>query len=56
MSLNTIRYSVRIIFLVTFKSLVVLEVSLTSHIVLNFNICFDLRKSISEIDLNNEIH
>ena len=56
MGLNTVRYSVRTVFFVTFESLAALGTPLTSHIVLGFDMCFDLRKSMSEIDLKGEIH
>ena len=56
MNLSTVRYSIRTVFFVTFKSLTVLGTSLTSHIVLDFNMYFDLRKSMLEIDLKSEIH
>ena len=56
MDLNAVRYSVRTVFFVTFESLTALGAPLTSHIVLDFGIHFDLRKSMSEIDLNGEIH
>ena len=56
MSLNTIRYSVQAVFFVIFESLVTLGAPLASHIVLGFGMRFDLRKSMSEIDLNGEIH
>ena len=56
MGLNAVRYSVRIVFFVTFGSLAALGAPLVSHIVLGFGMRFDLRKSMSEIDLNGEIH
>ena len=56
MGLNVVRCSIRTIFFVTFESLTVLGTSLVSYIVLDFNMRFDLRKSMSEIDLNDKIY
>ena len=56
MDLRVIYCFVQTVFLVTFKSLVIEEVSFTSQIVPDFNMYFDLYKSMSEIDLHDKIH
>ena len=56
MGLRTVYCFVRTVFLVTFESLVTEETPFASQIVLGFGIHFNLRKSMSEIDLHNEIH
>ena len=56
MDLRTVCYFVRTVFLVTFESLTVEGASFVSQIVLGFGMYFDLRKSMSEIDLHDEIH
>ena len=56
MSLRTVYCFVRTVFLVTFGSLATEGASFVSQIVLDFDMYFDLRKSMSEIDLHDEIH
>ena len=54
--LRIVCYSVWTVFFVTFESLVTEGARTVSQIVLDFGMCFDLRKSISEIDLHDEIY
>ncbi len=56
MGLSAISCSVRAVFFVTFGSLAALGAPFASQIVLGFGMRFDLRKSMSEIDVNGEIH
>ena len=56
MNLRTVYCFVRTVFLVTFKSLTVEETSFVSQIILDFDMYFNLRKFMSEIDLYGEIH
>ena len=56
MSLNVVCCSVRTVFFVTFKSLAVQGTPFVSQIVLGFGMCYERRKSMTEIDLNDEIH
>ena len=56
MDLNVVCRSVRTVFFVTFESLAVQGTSFVSQIVLGFDMRYERRKSMTEIDLNGEIH
>ena len=56
MSLNAVCRSVRTVFFVIFESLAAQETPFVSQIVLGFGMRCERRKSMTEIDLNSEIH
>ena len=56
MSLNVVCHSVRTVFFVTFGSLAAQGTPFASQIVLGFGMRCERRKSMTEIDLNGEIH